>query len=96
MATKVNAARLLTQWAAARKDAGERADLEAGMAKLYASEISYEVALEAMRIHGGYGYTTEFPVERYYRDAPLLIIGEGTNEIQRLVIARQLLQRHPA
>jgi alkylation response protein AidB-like acyl-CoA dehydrogenase len=65
------------------------------MAKLYASEISYEVALEAMRIHGGYGYTTEFPVERYYRDAPLLIIGEGTNEIQRLVIARQLLQRHP-
>ncbi len=95
MATKVTAARLLTEWAAAKKDSGERADLEAGMAKLFASEICYEVALEAMRIHGGYGYTTEFPVERYYRDAPLLIIGEGTNEIQRLVIARQLLKRHP-
>ncbi|MBI4609061.1 MAG: acyl-CoA dehydrogenase family protein [Candidatus Rokubacteria bacterium] len=95
MATKVTAARLLTQWAAARKDSGERSDLEAGMAKLFASEVSYEVSLDAMRIHGGYGYTTEFPVERYYRDAPLLIIGEGTNEIQRLVIARQLLQRHP-
>jgi alkylation response protein AidB-like acyl-CoA dehydrogenase len=95
MAAKITAARLLTEWAAAKKDAGQRADLEAGMAKLYASEISYEVALEAMRIHGGYGYTTEFPVERYYRDAPLLMIGEGTNEIQRLVIARQLLKRHP-
>jgi alkylation response protein AidB-like acyl-CoA dehydrogenase len=96
MATKVAAARLLTEWAATRKDAGERADLEAGMAKLYASEVGYEVALEAMRIHGGYGYTTEFPVERYYRDAPLQMIGEGTNEIQRLIIARRLLQRHPA
>ena len=95
MATKITAARLLAGWAAAKKDAGERVDLEAGMAKLFASETAYEVALEAMRIHGGYGYTTEFPVERYYRDAPLLLIGEGTNEIQRLIIARQLLQRHP-
>jgi len=95
MATKLTAARLLTEWAAAKKDSGARADLEAGMAKLYASETAYEVALDAMRIHGGYGYTTEFPVERYYRDAPLLIIGEGTNEIQRLIIARHLLQRDP-
>ncbi len=95
MATKITAARLLTEWAAAKKDSGERSDLEAGMAKLLASETAYEVALEAMRIHGGYGYTTEFPVERYYRDAPLLLIGEGTNEIQRLIIARQLLKRHP-
>jgi alkylation response protein AidB-like acyl-CoA dehydrogenase len=94
MATRVEAARLLTMEAARRKDAGERADLAAGMAKLFASETAHEVALEAMRIHGGYGYTTEFPVERYYRDAPLLIIGEGTNEIQRLVIARQLLRRY--
>ena len=93
MATKIEAARLLTLEAARLKDAGERADLAAGMAKLFASETAHEVALEAMRIHGGYGYTTEFPVERYYRDAPLLIIGEGTNEIQRLVIARQLLRR---
>jgi len=96
MATKVTAARLLTEWAAARKDAQERADLEVGMAKLFASEIGYEVSLEAMRIHGGYGYTTEFPIERYYRDAPLQLIGEGTNEIQRLIIARRLLQIHPA
>jgi alkylation response protein AidB-like acyl-CoA dehydrogenase len=95
MAAKLTAARLLTEWAAARKDAGERVDLEVGMAKLYASEVGYEVSLESMRIHGGYGYTTEFPVERYYRDAPLQLIGEGTNEIQRLVIARQLLKRHP-
>ncbi|MFQ5830659.1 MAG: acyl-CoA dehydrogenase family protein [Candidatus Methylomirabilia bacterium] len=95
MATKLTAARLLTYWAAAQKDSGERSDLEAGMAKLYASETCYELSLEAMRIHGGYGYVTEFPVERYYRDAPLLVIGEGTNEIQRLVIARQLVKRHP-
>ncbi|MBI2461610.1 MAG: acyl-CoA dehydrogenase family protein [Candidatus Rokubacteria bacterium] len=94
MATQLEAARLLTYWAAAKKDSGERADLEAGMAKLFASEACYQISLEAMRIHGGYGYTTEFPVERYYRDAPLLIIGEGTNEIQRLVIARGLLQRY--
>jgi alkylation response protein AidB-like acyl-CoA dehydrogenase len=94
MATKIEAARLLTYQAAGKKDRGERCDIEAGMAKLFASETCLEVATEAMRILGGYGYTKEFPVERYYRDAPLMIIGEGTNEIQRLVIARQLLQRH--
>ena len=94
MATKLEAARLLTRSAAAKLDAGERADVEAGMAKLFASEMAFENATEAMRIHGGYGYTTEFPIERYYRDAPLMIIGEGTNEIQRLVIARGLLRRH--
>ncbi len=94
MATKIEAARLLTFQAAEKKDRGERADLEAGMAKLFASEACLEVATEAMRILGGYGYTAEFPVERYFRDAPLMIIGEGTNEIQRLVIARQLLERY--
>jgi alkylation response protein AidB-like acyl-CoA dehydrogenase len=94
MATKIEAARLLTRQAAAMKDRGERCDVEAGMAKLFASETCQEVALEAMRILGGYGYTKEFRVERYYRDAPLMIIGEGTNEIQRLVIARQLVQRY--
>jgi len=93
MATKLEAARLLTKSAAERKQAGERADVEAGMAKLFASEAAYEIASDAMRIHGGVGYTTELPVERYYRDAPLMIIGEGTNEIQRLVIARGLLAR---
>ena len=94
MATKIQAARLLTYEAAAKKDRGDRVDLEAGMAKLFASEMCAEVSLEAMRIHGGYGYIKEYPLERYYRDAPLMIIGEGTNEIQRLVIARQLLQRY--
>ena len=94
MATKIQAARLLTYEAAAKKDRGERVDLEAGMAKLYASEVCQEVAMEAMRIHGGVGYIKELPIERYYRDAPLMIIGEGTNEIQRLVIARQLLRRY--
>ena len=94
MATKIQAARLLTYDAAAKKDAGERADLEAGMAKLFASEVCGEVTLEAMRVHGGYGYVKDYPVERYYRDAPLMIIGEGTNEIQRLVIARRLLQKY--
>ncbi len=94
MATKIEAARLLTYTAAEKKDRGERVDLEAGMAKLFASEICAEVTLEAMRVHGGYGYIKEYPLERYYRDAPLMIIGEGTNEIQRLVIARQLLQRY--
>jgi len=94
MATKIEAARLLTYQAAEKKDRGERADLEAGMAKLFASEACLEVATEAMRVLGGYGYTAEFPVERYFRDAPLMIIGEGTNEIQRLVIARQLLERY--
>jgi len=94
MATKLEAARLLTQSAAAKKQAGERCDVEAGMAKLFASEAAFEIATESMRIHGGYGYTTELPVERYYRDAPLMIIGEGTNEIQHLVIARALLERY--
>ena len=94
MATKIEAARLLTYKAAEKKDQGERVDLEAGMAKLYASEICYEVAMESMRIHGGIGYIKELPVERFYRDAPLMIIGEGTNEIQRLVIARNLLRRY--
>jgi alkylation response protein AidB-like acyl-CoA dehydrogenase len=94
MGTKLEAARLLVRQAAAMKDRGERCDLEAGMAKLFASEACQEISLEAMRILGGYGYTKEFRVERYYRDAPLMIIGEGTNEIQRLVIARALLKRH--
>ena len=93
MATKIEAARLLVQSAAAKKDSGERSDIEAGMAKLFASEMCQEVALDAMRIHGGYGYSQEFNVERYYRDAPLMIIGEGTNEIQRLVITKGLLRR---
>jgi alkylation response protein AidB-like acyl-CoA dehydrogenase len=94
MATKIEAARLLTRQAAHKKDSGERCDLEAGMAKLFASETCGEVALEAMRVLGGYGYTQEFPVERFYRDAPLMIIGEGTNEIQRTVIARQLVKKY--
>jgi alkylation response protein AidB-like acyl-CoA dehydrogenase len=93
MATHLEAARLLTVNAAERKAAGLRCDVEAGMAKLFASETALEIATEAMRIHGGVGYTTELPVERYYRDAPLMVIGEGTNEIQRLVIARGLLAR---
>ena len=93
MATKIQASRLLTYDAAAKKDRGERVDLESGMAKLFASETCQEVALDAMRIHGGYGYIKESPVERYYRDAPLMIIGEGTNEMMRLLIARQLLRR---
>jgi alkylation response protein AidB-like acyl-CoA dehydrogenase len=93
MATKLEAARLLTKNAAERKMAGLRCDVEAGMAKLFASETALELATEAMRIHGGMGYTTDLPVERYYRDAPLMVIGEGTNEIQRIVIARGLLAR---
>jgi alkylation response protein AidB-like acyl-CoA dehydrogenase len=96
MATRLEAARLLTRNAAERKAAGLRCDVEAGMAKLFASETALELATEAMRIHGGMGYTTELPVERYYRDAPLMVIGEGTNEIQRLVIARGLLARAKA
>jgi butyryl-CoA dehydrogenase len=95
MATQLEAARLLTRNAAERKEAGERCDVEAGMAKLFASEAAFEIATESMRIHGGVGYTTELPIERYYRDAPLMIIGEGTNEIQRIVIARGLLARYP-
>ena len=94
MATKIEAARLLTLRAAEQKDRGERADVEAGMAKLFATEACHEVVLEAMRVFGGYGYSKEYPMERLYRDAPLLLIGEGTNEIQRLVIARGLLRRH--
>ncbi len=93
MATRLEAARLLTRNAAERKTAGLRCDVEAGMAKLFASETALELATEAMRIHGGTGYTTDTPVERYYRDAPLMVIGEGTNEIQKLVIARGLLAR---
>ena len=96
MATKVEASRLLVRSAAEKFEAGERADVEAGMAKLFCSETAFEVATEAMRIHGGYGYTKDFPIERYYRDAPLMIIGEGTNEIQRIVIARGLLARWAA
>ncbi|MGE5136241.1 MAG: acyl-CoA dehydrogenase family protein [Gemmatimonadota bacterium] len=92
MATEIQAARLLTYWAAARSQAtGGRVDLEAGMAKMYASEVALRCALESMRIHGGYGYSAEFVVERLYRDAPLMAIGEGTNDIQRLVIARSLV-----
>jgi alkylation response protein AidB-like acyl-CoA dehydrogenase len=94
MATKLRAAELLVQDAARRKGAGERADLEAGMAKLFATEAAEEIVIEAMRIHGGYGYSTEFDIERLYRDAPLLILGEGSNEIQQLVIARRLLERY--
>jgi alkylation response protein AidB-like acyl-CoA dehydrogenase len=94
MATKVEAARLLTLKAARLKDAGQRSDLEAGMAKLYASEAGKEVVEDAFRIHGGYGYSKEYEIERLYRDAPLLLIGEGTSEIQRMVIGRKLLQRH--
>jgi len=93
MATKLTAARQLTLYAADRYDAGERADMEAGMAKLFASEVAMEIALNAVRIHGGYGYSTEYDVERYFRDAPLMIVGEGTNEIQRNVIAGQLVAR---
>ena len=93
MATKVTAARQLLLHAADRLDSGERADMEAGMAKLFASEVAMQVALDALRIHGGYGYSTEFDIERYFRDAPLMIVGEGTNEIQRNVIAAQLIAR---
>jgi alkylation response protein AidB-like acyl-CoA dehydrogenase len=93
MATKLTAARQLVLHAARRFDAGQRCDLEAGMAKLFASETAMEIALDAVRIHGGYGYSTEFDVERYFRDAPLMIVGEGTNEIQRNVIVRQLVDR---
>jgi len=94
MATKIQAARLLTYDVATKMDSGERVDLEAGMAKLFASEVCGEVAMEAMRIYGGYGYIKGFDVERHYRDAPLMIIGEGTNEIQKLIIARRLLEKY--
>jgi alkylation response protein AidB-like acyl-CoA dehydrogenase len=94
MATKVEAARLMTLKAARMKDAGQRSDLEAGMAKLFASETGKEVVEEAFRIHGGYGYSKEYEIERLYRDAPLLLIGEGTSEIQRMVIGKKLLERY--
>ena len=96
MATRVRAAELLTEDAARAFDAGERCDMEAGMAKYFASEAAVENSLDAMRIHGGYGYSTEYPVERLYREAPLMCIGEGTNEMQRIIIARQLIERNPA
>ena len=95
MATRCEAARLLVESAAGAYDRGERCDMEAGMAKLFASEAAVENSLEAMRIHGGYGYSKEFDIERYYRDAPLMCIGEGTNEIQRIIIAKQLVARNP-
>ncbi|WP_309060656.1 acyl-CoA dehydrogenase family protein [Streptomyces sp.] len=93
MATSLTAARQLTLYAAREADAGRRVDMEAGMAKLFASETAMQIALNAVRVHGGYGYSTEFDVERYFRDAPLMIVGEGTNEIQRNVIVRQLVER---
>ena len=95
MATRVEAARLLVEQAARKYDTGERCDLEAGMAKLFASETAVENSLEAMRIFGGYSYSVDFDVERYYRDSPLMCIGEGTNEMQRIIIARQLVERNP-
>lgn len=94
MATKIEASRLLIESAAQKKDRGERCDLEAGMAKLFATETAAEVSFEAMRIFGGNGYSKDFPVERFYRDAPLVVIGGGTNELQRLIIARRLLEKH--
>jgi alkylation response protein AidB-like acyl-CoA dehydrogenase len=93
MGTKLTAARQLLMHAAQCYDSGERSDMEAGMAKLFCSETAMEIALDAIRVHGGYGYSTEFDVERYFRDAPLMIVGEGTNEIQRNVIVRQLVSR---
>ena len=93
MATKLTAARQLVRYAAEKYESGERCDMEAGMAKLFASEAAQEISLNAIRIHGGYGYSTEYDVERYYRDAPLMIVGEGTNEIQKNVIAQQLVAR---
>ncbi|WP_446045241.1 acyl-CoA dehydrogenase family protein [Streptomyces olivaceus] len=93
MATSLTAARQLTLYAAREAEAGRRVDMEAGMAKLFASETAMQIALNAVRVHGGYGYSTEFDVERYFRDAPLMIVGEGTNEIQRNVVASQLLKR---
>ena len=95
MVTRTEAARLLTERAAVAYETGQRCDMEAGIAKLFATEAALENSIEAMRIHGGYGYSKEFPIERMYRDAPLLCIGEGTNEIQRLIIARQLIERNP-
>ena len=96
MATRVEASQALVERAAAAYDTGQRCDMEAGMAKLFATEAALENSLEAMRIHGAYGYSKEFNIERYYRDAPLLAIGEGTNELQRIIIARQLVERNLA
>ncbi|MCH8522174.1 acyl-CoA dehydrogenase family protein [Glycocaulis sp.] len=95
MAAKTRAAELLVEDAARAYDTGARIDMEAGMAKYFASETAVEVATEAMRIHGGYGYSKEYPIERLYRDAPLMCIGEGTNEMQRIIIAKQLVKRNP-
>jgi len=95
MATRLEASRLLTERAALAYQTGERCDMEAGIAKLFATESALENTIDAMRIHGGYGYSKEFPIERMYRDAPLLLIGEGTNEIQKIIIARQLIERNP-
>jgi alkylation response protein AidB-like acyl-CoA dehydrogenase len=95
MLVKIRAARLLTLDAARKKDSGERSDLDAGIAKLYSTEIANECALDAMRIHGGVGYSKELPLERYYRDAPLMIIAEGTSDIQKAVIARQIVKEYP-
>ena len=96
MATTLEAAKLMLYSAAKKKSSGERSDLEAGMAKLFTSEACHEICLKALRVHGGYGYSKEFTVERLYRDAPFLLIGEGTSEIQKTVIARRLLERHTA
>ena len=96
MATRGEASQALVERAAAAYDTGQRCGMEAGMAKLFATEAALENSLEAMRIHGAYGYSKEFNIERYYRDAPLLAIGEGTNELQRIIIARQLVERNPA
>jgi alkylation response protein AidB-like acyl-CoA dehydrogenase len=92
MATDIQAARLLTYWAASRADAGKRTDTESAMAKYFASEVAVRASLDAMRVHGGYGYSTDFDIERLYRDAPLMAIGEGTNDILRTVIARNVLR----
>ncbi len=94
MATRYEASRLLVEQAAKAYDEGHRCDMEAGMAKYFSSESALENSMEAMRIFGGYGYSKEFPIERLYRDAPLMCIGEGTNEMQRIIIARQLIERN--
>ncbi|HRQ56731.1 MAG TPA: acyl-CoA dehydrogenase family protein [Azoarcus taiwanensis] len=96
MATRVEASRLLVESAARAFDRGERCDMEAGMAKYFATEAAVRNSMDAMRVHGGYGYSKEYNIERYYRDAPLLTIGEGTNELQRIIIAKQLIERNPA
>jgi alkylation response protein AidB-like acyl-CoA dehydrogenase len=94
MGTWLEASRLMMLSAAKKKSAGERSDLEAGMAKYFCSEMCHKIVTEALRVHGGYGYSAEYPIERLYRDAPFLLIGEGTSEIQKMIIARQLLERN--